>query len=31
VRKWKYNPKIQDGAAVERPGQKVTLEFTMEH
>jgi protein TonB len=30
VRKWKYNPKIQDGAAVERPGQKVTLEFTME-
>jgi protein TonB len=30
VRKWKYNPKIQDGVAVERPGQKVTLEFTME-
>ena len=30
IRKWKYNPKIQDGVAVERPGQKVTLEFTME-
>jgi protein TonB len=30
VRKWKYNPKIENGVAVERPGQKVTLEFTME-
>jgi protein TonB len=31
VRKWKYNPKIENGVAVERPGQKVTLEFTMEN
>jgi protein TonB len=30
IRKWKYNPKIKDGVAVERPGQKVTLEFSME-
>jgi protein TonB len=30
IRRWKYNPKIQDGAAVERPGVKVTLEFAME-
>ena len=30
IRKWKYNPKIQNGAAVERPGVKVTLEFAME-
>jgi protein TonB len=30
VRKWKYNPKIENGVAVERTGQKVTLEFTME-
>jgi protein TonB len=31
IRKWKYNPKIHDGQAVERPGVKVTLEFTMEN
>jgi protein TonB len=31
VRKWKYNPKIENGVAVERTGQKVTLEFTMEN
>jgi len=30
IRKWKYNPKIQDGQAVERQGI-VTLEFTMEN
>ena len=30
IRKWKYNPRIQDGVAVERAGVKVTLEFTME-
>jgi|SRR5215475_5365449 len=30
VRKWKYNPKIQDGKAVERPGVKVRLDFEME-
>ena len=29
IRKWKYNPKIQDGEAVERTGM-VTLEFAME-
>lgn len=30
VRKWKYNPKIEHGKAVERAGVKVTLEFKME-
>jgi protein TonB len=30
IGRWKYNPKIKDGVAVERPGQKVTLEFAME-
>lgn len=29
VRKWRYNPKIVDGKAVERPGQKVWFPFTM--
>jgi protein TonB len=27
VRRWKYNPKILDGAAVERPGVQITFEF----
>lgn len=27
VRKWKYNPKIQDGNPVERPGVQVRLRF----
>jgi protein TonB len=27
IRKWKYNPKIDDGKAVERPGVKVRLDF----
>jgi len=31
VRKWKYNPKIEKGKAVERPGIKVTLDFSMEN
>jgi len=30
IRKWKYNPRIKDGEAVERTGM-VTLEFTMEN
>jgi len=30
VRKWKYNPKIQDGKPIERSGQKVRLDFEME-
>ena len=30
VRKWKYNPKIEDGVAAARPGVRTTLEFTME-
>src|SRR5262245_57564429 len=30
VRKWKYNPKMQDGKAVERSGVKVRLDFEME-
>ena len=29
VRKWKYNPKIKNGAAVERPGMRVRLDFEM--
>ena len=27
IRKWKYNPKIEDGEPVERPGVKVRLKF----
>jgi periplasmic protein TonB len=27
VRRWKYNPKIKDGAPVERPGMQITFEF----
>ena len=30
VRKWKYNPKMQDGKPVERSGVKVRLDFEME-
>ncbi len=30
VRRWKYNPKIEGGAAVERAGVKVRLDFEME-
>lgn len=30
IRKWKYNPKIEDGEAVERPGVKVRLTFKLE-
>jgi protein TonB len=30
VRKWKYNPKIEHGKAVERSGVKVRLDFDME-
>jgi protein TonB len=29
IRKWKYNPKIQDGTAVRRPGVQVTLMFEL--
>jgi protein TonB len=29
VRKWKYNPRIEGGAAVERPGLETTLRFTL--
>ena len=31
VRKWKYNPKVVDGKAVERTGMKIRLDFEMEH
>lgn len=31
VRKWKYNPKIENGVAVERGGVKVRLDFDMEN
>jgi protein TonB len=30
VRKWKYNPKVVDGKAVERTGMKIRLDFEME-
>jgi protein TonB len=30
VRKWKYNPKIQNGVATERTGIRVQLDFDME-
>lgn len=29
VRKWKYNPKIEDGVPVDRPGVKVRLDFDL--
>jgi protein TonB len=29
VRKWKYNPKVEDGRAVERPGVTVRLKFEL--
>lgn len=29
IRKWKYQPKIEDGEAVERPGVKVRLKFDL--
>ena len=29
IRKWKYSPKIQDGAPVDRPGEIVRLVFEM--
>jgi protein TonB len=29
IRKWKYNPKVEDGVAVERPGVKVRLRFAL--
>ncbi len=29
VRKWKYNPKIEDGEPVERTGVTVRLEFEL--
>ena len=30
VRKWKYNPKIENGEAVERPNVRVVIDFEME-
>ncbi len=30
VRRWKYNPKIVNGAPVERPGQRIVFPFEME-
>jgi protein TonB len=30
IRKWKYNPKIEDGEPVERPGVKVRLKFELD-
>lgn len=30
VRRWRYNPKIVNGRAVERPGQRVLFPFSME-
>jgi protein TonB len=31
IRKWKYNPKIEDGEPVERPGVKVRLKFELDN
>ena len=31
IAKWKYNPKIEDSVAVERPGVKVRLTFELEN
>jgi protein TonB len=31
IRKWKYNPKIEEGIAVERPGVQVRLVFELEN
>jgi protein TonB len=31
IRKWKYNPKTEDGEPVERPGVKVRLNFELEN
>ena len=30
IRKWKYNPKVEDGKAVERPGVKTRLTFQLD-
>lgn len=30
IRRWKYNPKVEDGVAVERPGVTVRLVFNLE-
>ena len=30
IRKWKYNPKVEDGQAVERPGVRVRLDFRLD-
>ena len=30
IRKWKYNPRMENGVAVERPGVKVRLTFELE-
>jgi protein TonB len=30
VTRWKYNPKIEGGVAVERPGIKVRLDFKLD-
>ena len=29
IRRWRYNPKIVDGEAVERPGQRVRIRFEL--
>ena len=29
VRKWKYNPKVQGGVAVERPGVRQRIKFEL--
>ena len=30
IKKWKYNPKVEDGKPVERPGVTVRLTFDLE-
>ena len=31
VSKWKYTPKVENGAAVERPGVRQRLKFDLDH
>ena len=31
VRRWKYNPKVVNGVAVERPGVRQRLKFELDH
>ena len=30
IRKWKYKPKVEDGIAMERPGNRIRIPFELE-